>query len=206
MKGIFITIEGIDGSGKSTLAKGLHHELEKLSLKSVLTRAPGGTALGSKIRDLILHGHIQDIKTELFLFLADRAEHVTTLIKPALEAGQIVICDRFNDSTIAYQTMRGLDPTKVKSMCEYATSGLKPDLTLFVDIDPKMAYDRVEKARHKDRIENEGLYLLTKISDAYRNLALQESRFVSVDGSLSISELLQVSLDHVVKYIDKKSS
>jgi dTMP kinase len=205
-KGLFITLEGIDGSGKSTLAQGLVKALTKQGLDVLATRAPGGTELGSKIRDMILHGHVQDMKTELFLFLADRAEHVTTLIRPALEQGKIVICDRFSDSTVAYQASRGLEAGKVMTFCDYATGGLKPDLTLFVDIDPQVAYSRVEKARHKDRIENEGLYLLTKIHQAYLDIAKDNPRIVKVDGLLSASELLQVCLDHAFRLIDSKST
>jgi dTMP kinase len=206
MKGLFITIEGIDGSGKSTLSRNLAEALAKQGLDVITTRAPGGTDFGHKIRDILLHGHLHDIKSELFLFLADRAEHVTQLINPALEAGKIVICDRFSDSTIAYQTERGLDMSKVESMCHYATGGLTPDLTLLVDIDPNIAYQRIEKIKNKDRIENEGLHLLTKIRSAYLELAKQHSRIMTVDGLLSVSELLAVSMDHVVRLIDSKST
>ena len=195
MKGCFITLEGIDGSGKSTLAKGLYEALLAQGKDVIFTRAPGGFELGLKIRELILHGHIESIKTELFLFLADRAEHVQTVIKPALDRGQVVICDRFSDSTIAYQASRGLDARYVEQLCDYATSHLVPDLTLLIDIDPKLAFERLEKTRHKDRIENEGLFLLTKISEAYMELAMRHPRIKRVEGSLSKSELLGVCLD-----------
>jgi dTMP kinase len=198
MKGIFITLEGIDGSGKSTLTHGLVQSLKDLGLDVLATRAPGGTEFGQKIRDLILHGKLHDIKSELFLFLADRAEHVATVIKPALAEGKIVICDRYNDSTIAYQSERGLDSAMISRLCEYATDHLEPHLTLWVDLDPKKAFERLEKQRHaKDRIENEGLYLLTKISEAYRALAKKHPRIITLDGGLSVSELLATSLDHV---------
>jgi dTMP kinase len=199
MKGLFITLEGIDGSGKSTLAKGLNEALLEKGIETVLTRAPGGFELGMKIRELILHGHIASIKTELFLFLADRAEHVETVIKPALDAGKVVICDRFSDSTIAYQASRGLDSHYIESLCDYATGPIKPDLTLLIDIDPNVAFERLEKTRHKDRIENEGLYLLKKISEAYMELAYRHPRIKRVEGSLSKSELLSVCLDYVTK-------
>lgn len=206
MKGLFITIEGIDGSGKSTLSRNLSEELKKNGRSVVTTRAPGGTDFGVVIRDILLHGHLKDVRSELFLFLADRAEHVSTLIRPALEEGKIVICDRYNDSTAAYQSERGLDISKVSSLCHFATEGLTPDLTILVDLEPEIAYQRVEKVRHKDRIENEGLYLLTKIRKAYLELARQEARFVIVDGQLSISELLAVCMDHVNRLIDSKYS
>lgn len=202
MKGVFITLEGIDGSGKSTLAQGLVHALAHLPV--IGTRAPGGTDVGCKIRELILHGALHDIKSELFLFLADRSEHVASVIKPALEAGKVVICDRFNDSTIAYQTARGLDRTKLATFCDYATGGLKPDLTLFIDLDPQIAWDRVQKTRHKDRIENEGLYLLTQIDQVYKQLFFKNSQIVVLDGGLSKQELLQVALDSITQLINNR--
>lgn len=200
-KGLFITLEGIDGSGKSTLAKGLVASLNELGYQTLLTRAPGGTPSGAQIRELILHGKLHDIKAELFLFLADRAEHVTTVIKPALDAGKIVICDRFSDSTIAYQVPRGLELVEVDKLCRYATGGLEPNLTLFIDIEPQLAYERIQKSRHKDRIENEGLYLMTKITDAYLQLVKTYPRIKPLDGKLSVKELLDTSLDHVTKFI-----
>jgi dTMP kinase len=204
MKGFFITLEGIDGSGKSTLTRGLTQSLQDIGLDVLATRAPGGTEIGQKIRDLILHGHLHDIKSELFLFLADRAEHVSTVIKPALAQGKIVICDRYNDSTIAYQSERGLDMSKVGQLCAYATDHLEPDLTLWVDINHQEAFHRLEKQRAKDRIENEGLYLLTKISEAYRDLAKRHDRIIALDGHLSISELLATSLDHVTQKLNDR--
>lgn len=205
MKGLFVTLEGIDGSGKSTLAKGLSEKLQLMGYQTLVTRAPGGTAAGALIRELILHGKLHDIKAELFLFLADRAEHVTTVIKPALEAGKIVICDRFSDSTVAYQVQRGLDRAKVQDLIYYATSGLEPDLTLLVDLDPQIAYQRIHAERHKDRIENEGLYLMTKIRDAYLELEKLHKRIVNVDGRLSVKELLDTSFDHVTRFINARS-
>lgn len=206
MKGLFITLEGIDGSGKSTLAEGLFKSLKARGYDVILTKAPGGTPSGALMRELILHGKIHDLKAELFLFLADRAEHVTTVIKPALERGQIVICDRFSDSTVAYQTTRGLDGSKVRDFCNYATSGLQPDLTLFVDIKPEVAFNRIEKQRgHKDRIENEGLNLLTRIDEAYKDIIKHTPRIVSFDGGLSVSELHDTSLSYVLRFIEKRS-
>lgn len=204
-KGLFITLEGIDGSGKSTLCKGLFHRLTELGYETVMTRAPGGTPSGAQIRELILHGKLHDIKTELFLFLADRAEHVTTIIKPALEAGKVVICDRFSDSTVAYQVERGLDSLQVQKLCSYATSGLEPDLTLLVDLEPEMAYERIHKARHKDRIENEGLYLMRKIRNSYLELLKQHKRIILINGNQSVKELLETSFDHVKRFINTRS-
>lgn len=206
MKGAFITLEGIDGSGKSTLAEGLYKKLSAKGYDVVLTKAPGGTPAGALIRELILHGKLSDLKAELFLFLADRADHVTSVIKPALADGKIVICDRFSDSTVAYQVTRGLEPSKVRSMCEYATSGLEPDLTLYVDIPPHLAFERLEKNRsHKDRIENEGLNLLSRIDQAYKDMLKAYSRMLAVDGRLSVSELLETSFVHVTRFIERRS-
>jgi len=201
VKGLFITLEGIDGSGKSTLCEGLYKSLDKAGISCLKTRAPGGSEVGKAIRELILHGHLTDIKTELFLFLADRAEHVHQVILPALNQGKVVLCDRFIDSTIAYQSQRGLERKRVAELCHYASGGLEPDLTLLIDIDPEVAYARIEKARHKDRIENEGLYLLSKIAEAYLELAREKKRILILEGAVSMSELLKVAEDHVYELI-----
>src|SRR5437588_1119752 len=146
MKGLFITFEGIDGCGKSTQRDLLARELERRGFDVVITREPGGTLIGADIRSLLVSDasvHIAPT-TELLLYAAARAQHVAELIEPALRAGRIVISDRYTDSTVAFQGHgRGLDLEMIAELNKFATSGLKPDLTIVFDLDPTTARARV---------------------------------------------------------------
>ena len=146
MKGLFITFEGIDGCGKSTQRDLLAQELERNGFDVLTTREPGGTPIGEEIRKILVSDasvHIAST-TELLLYVAARAQHVAELIKPALEAGRIVISDRYTDSTVAFQGHgRGLDLEMIDELNRFATSGLKPDLTIVFDLDPATARARV---------------------------------------------------------------
>jgi len=199
MRGLLVTFEGGDGAGKSTLIDGLHRFLSEKGETVLQTRAPGGTDLGDKIRRLLLEGSTgMNPRSELFLFLADRAEHVERVIIPALKQGKIILCDRFNDSTLAYQGVaRGLDSTMVRSFCDFAAAGVVPDLTLYLDIDPVLGLERSEKKSGvKDRMESEALSFHQKIRDAFRTEAkLEPQRIRQMDGSLSPHTLLQQAID-----------
>lgn len=145
MRGLFITLEGIDGSGKSTQRELLAGELRRRGLDVVATREPGGTAIGEGIRHLMVSDATSHIAptTELLLYVAARAQHVAELIRPALGRGSIVISDRYTDSTIAFQGYgRGLDLKMIEELNEFATDGLKPDLTIVFDLDPEAARTR----------------------------------------------------------------
>lgn len=182
---LFISFEGGEGAGKSTLIQKIYEYLNQLNKPVLLTRAPGGTMTGDLIRHLLLHHDEKDIssRTELFLFLADRAQHVQEVILPALANKKIVLCDRFNDSTVAYQGgARGFDPMWVRKLCHFATQDLEPDLTLYLDIDPEVALKRVQ--RTKDRIEKENISFHQKIRQAYLAIAEKDpKRFHVLDGS-----------------------
>jgi dTMP kinase len=187
-KGIFITFEGGDGAGKTTLIQKIFSYLEKLELDVLQTRAPGGTQLGQEIRHLLLHKHDTPLskRSELLLFLADRAQHVDELILPNLRKGKIVLCDRFNDSTIAYQgRARGFTVERVDQLCDFASDHLKPDLTLYLDLNPKIGFERSKKAGLvKDRIESESLQFHQKIRRAFKQIAKKEPRrFIIIDAS-----------------------
>ncbi len=174
---MFITFEGGEGAGKSTLIDRLANELNRLGKDVLTTRAPGSLNVGARIRDLLLHSNKGEItpKTELFLFLADRASHVDQVIKPALEVGKIVLCDRFNDSTIAYQGVaRGLGEEEVAKMCDFACTGLQPDLTFYLDLDPNIGLMRAKNLGPSDRIESETLAFHQKIRQAYLRIAQQD--------------------------------
>lgn len=145
MRGLFITLEGIDGSGKSTQRELLSHELRRRGLDTVATREPGGTVIGEGIRHLMVSDATSHIAptTELLLYVAARAQHVAELIRPSLEAGRIVISDRYTDSTVAFQGYgRGLGLTMIEELNNFATGSLKPDLTIVFDLDPDMARTR----------------------------------------------------------------
>jgi dTMP kinase len=146
MRGLFITFEGIDGCGKSTHREMLAQQLKQRGFEVVVTREPGGTAIGEGVRRLLISDasvHIAPT-TELLLYVAARAQHVAELINPSLEAGRIVISDRYTDSTVAFQGYgRGLDPEIIDKLNRFATAGLVPDLTIVFDLDPELARSRV---------------------------------------------------------------
>lgn len=167
MPGLFVTIEGIDRSGKSTQARRL---AEALGGDAILVREPGGTPAGEQIRDLLKDPAIElDPRSEALLFAAARAELVAAVIRPALEAGKVVISDRYLDSSLAYQGhARGLGEDEVRRINDWATVGLQPDLTVLLRLDPAAAAARAGEA---DRFEDEGLGLQRQVADAYERLA-----------------------------------
>jgi dTMP kinase len=180
---MFITFEGGEGAGKSTLIDRLAEALLKQGKNVLTTRAPGSLKLGSKIRDLLLHSEKEEMtpKAELFLFLADRASHVEQEVKPALKAQKIVLCDRFNDSTIAYQGIaRGLGEAQVAQLCAYACDGLQPDITFYLDLDPRLGLKRAKNVSPSDRIESETLAFHEKIRQAYLKIAKEDRKRVHV--------------------------
>jgi dTMP kinase len=172
---LFITFEGGEGAGKTTLIEAVYAKFHNKHKDVLLTRAPGGTKTGTLIRDCLLHQDKISPRCELFLFLADRAQHVEQVIRPALAKKTVVLCDRFNDSTLAYQGgARGFDPTFIQHLCQFATQGLNPDLTLYLDIDPKIGLERVK--RSKDRIEQEEIAFHQKIRATYLEIAKKEPK------------------------------
>ena len=193
MRGKFITFEGIDGSGKSTQLEILADGLRSRGIDVLTTREPGGTSLGYKLREVFLES--EEAVTplaELLLFAADRAQHVENLIKPALEAGRIVISDRYSDATVAYQGAgRGFSDATIQKVIELATGGLRPDLTLFFDIPTETALARTRgrsaKGNRMDQ-ESEDFYELVRAE--YLAIGEREpERFKIVDADGSIDEV-----------------
>jgi dTMP kinase len=184
-RGLFIVLEGAEGSGKSTQAQLLAQWLASAGILHRLTREPGGTELGEAIRSLVLHGEHMSVESELLLVLAARSAHVTEVVRPALAAGQIVVCDRYELSTFAYQALgRGLDLAQVKSLNDFATGGLHADLTIVVDVPLDVGSARRASSRSgDDRIESAGRDFLTRVTEAYRLLSRQEPGVVLVDGT-----------------------
>ncbi|WP_022894039.1 dTMP kinase [Agromyces subbeticus] len=191
--GLFITFEGGDGSGKTTQAELLGAWLVEAGRTVVRTREPGGTEVGVEVREIVLH-HRGDIapRAEALLYAADRAHHVATLVRPALERGDVVIQDRYVDSSVAYQGAgRVLDPDAVRGLSEWATEGLAPDLTILLDLDADVARTRLDSARTRyDRLEAEASAFHTRVRAAFLALAEAEpSRFLVVDASLPVAEI-----------------
>ena len=181
--GLFITFEGADGCGKTTQITLLNEYFNKAGKKTLLTREPGAGILGAKIREILLNydGEVSP-NCESFLFLADRAQHVEGMIKPALEEGTIVLCDRYTDSTLAYQGYgRELDMERIKYLNNLATSGLKPDLTIVFDVDIETSLSRVGKS--KDRMESAGVDFFNRVRRGYLEIAKQEPERVKIIDS-----------------------
>ncbi len=197
MQGKLITFEGGEGAGKTTLIEALFSHLKKEGKNLLKTRAPGGTKTGEAIRDLLLHKNDVSLaaKTELLLFLADRAQHVQEIILPALKKGEIVLCDRFNDSTVAYQGEgRGFGMDKVYDLCAFAASALTPNLTIYLDLDPKLGLRRASS--NKDKIESEALAFHEKIRQAFHQIAKKEpNRFRIIDATQTKETVLAQALE-----------
>ncbi len=189
-KGMFITFEGADGCGKTTQMKLLAEYLEEKRVSVVITREPGGKGLGEKVREILLNydGPVSD-RCESFLFLADRAQNIDTIVNPAVEEGKIVLCDRHIDSTVAYQGYgRGLDIERIKMLNNIATNWRKPDLTLVFDIDVETSMKRV--GAEKDRMESAGIEFHNRVREGYLEIAKQEPQRIKViDASKSIEEI-----------------
>ena len=205
-KGIFITFEGGDGSGKSTQIKKLMKYLEGKGYSVVLTREPGGTPIGEKIRDIILdkkHAEMAPM-TEAMLYAASRAQHVEEVIKPALNAGSVVICDRFIDSSLAYQGYaRGLGDS-VMNINEYALDGIMPDLTFLMKIDPRKGKKRIG-GREADRIEREALEFHQRVYDGYEKLEKESGgRIVGIDATGKVNDIAEEIIEAFEEYIDAR--
>lgn len=191
-KGLFITFEGCDGCGKTTQLELLAKYLQGKGYDVIVTREPGAKGLGEKLREILLNydGEVSS-NCESFLFLADRAQHIDTIVKPAIKAGKIVLCDRHIDSTAAYQGYgRGLDLEQINYLNNIATSGLKPDLTLLFDVDIETSMARIGK--NKDRMESAGIEFQEKVRRGYLELAKAEPERIRIfDSRKTIEQLHQ---------------
>ena len=206
MTGLFITLEGGDGSGKSTQMGALTEWLQGHDRTVVQAREPGGTDLGLELREIVLHrrGHIAP-RAEALLYAADRAHHVATVVRPALERGDIVIQDRYLDSSVAYQGAgRVLDPDEVRDLSLWATEGLLPHLTVLLDLDPAVGRERLDASRTRyDRLEAEEAAFHERVRNAYLALAAAEpGRFLVLDATRPVDELQAGIRDRVSALLD----
>jgi dTMP kinase len=192
MRGTLITFEGTEGAGKSTLIAALAELLVRQGCEAITTREPGGSAVAEKIRALILHEPM-NAWTEAFLYEAARAEHLNQTIAPALARGAVVLCDRFTDSTLAYQgAARGLDWKTLRTLNKIATDGVTPKLTVFVDIDPARG---LRDAKNPNRFEAEGVSFQTKVRKGFLRVMREEPRrFITIQARSGTPEAMAAEL------------
>jgi dTMP kinase len=198
MNGFLITFEGIEGTGKSTQAEALFKNLSDQGFPTILTREPGGTRIGNLVREILINPDNKEmcVIAEIFLFAAARAQHAEQLLRPKLEEGFVVICDRFADSTVAYQGYgRNVPLALVREINSAATWGIQPSLTFFLDLEPKVSLQRVrlrveETEVIPDRLEREQLEFFHKVRNGYKRIAEEEPfRFKIMDAKLDPASL-----------------
>ncbi|MGC9503248.1 dTMP kinase [Baaleninema sp.] len=197
MTGLFVVFEGIEGCGKTTqLQRTCNWLRSRVAASVVVTREPGGTELGQQLRRVLLEvreGESIGDRAELLLYAADRAQHVEQYIKPQLASGAIVLCDRYTDSTVAYQGYgRQLNRELIDRLNHIATGGLEPDLTLWLDVEPEIGLDRARQRGEANRLEREALDFHRRVRQGYAELAQQyPHRIVRIDGTRSPDQVEQ---------------
>lgn len=204
MSGLFITLEGGDGAGKSTQVELLQAWLEARGHEVVRTREPGGTMLGVELRKLLLHGEHVDSRAEALLYAADRAQHIATIVRPALERGAIVVQDRYIDSSLAYQGAgRVLDVADVRRLSDWATEGLQPRVTAILDIAPQdAAARRHARGGAADRLESEAATFHEAVRDGFLAIATADpDRCVVIDATLPVDEVHAQILARVTPHL-----
>ena len=203
-KGFLITVEGIDGSGKSTLVESLHGLLKDQGHKVIITKEPGKTQLGQKIRNILQQEkNLVCDKAEFLLFAADRAQHIEEVIVPALNNGNIIISDRMADSSLAYQGYgRGLDIELIKTINAWCMNGVEPDLTIYVDIDEKTALERIYKRKELlTAFEKESTAFWKRIKKGFGEILKSRSNVIWLDGKLPADEVTQQAYNAIQKLI-----
>ncbi len=206
MKGLFITFEGPDGSGKTTQLQRVADALRQEGYEVLESREPGGTMLAEKVRDIVLDGSLPLLnKTEVLLYLAARSEHVSRVLQPALEAGKIVLCDRFSDSTLVYQGLvKGLDADglgMLRILNDYASDGLTPDLTLVLDGRPEILAARRSLRGVNDRYEDRGLQFQKQVRQGFLTLAAQEPQRMQLIDAEQQEQLVCAAIMQAIKTI-----
>ena len=207
--GLFITFEGGEGAGKTTLIEEIARKLSVEGFCVVKTREPGGTPLGERVRSILLQKssgvHISAY-AELCLFLASRAQHIAEVIGPALKQNKIVLCDRFNDSSVAYQgAARGLGMQEVANFCQFISQGVEPHLTFYLDIDPEIGLQRAMRHRQsQDRIESETILFHQRIREAYHLIHKQHpKRLRMLDAAQTPNAVLRQAMDWIEPLLQK---
>ncbi len=210
MKGIFVSFEGIEGTGKSTQARLLSEYLTGKGLRVIKTEEPGGTRISLKIREILLSldSRGMDHVTELLLYNASRSQHIKEVIMPALERGDVVITDRFSDSTVAYQGYgRDIDLKLIDSLDKISTGGLKPDITILLDIDVETGLRRNKEINKNDRLEQEDIVFHQKVRSGFIKIAEREpERVKMIDCFDGIDAVHKKVVDMVKGFLDKRIS
>ena len=206
--GIIISFEGPDGAGKTTVLEQVLPVLQEKGYDIVTTREPGGVEIAERIRDVILDvNHVaMDSKTELLLYMAARRQHYVEKVLPALEAGKVVLIDRFIDSSIAYQGAgRGLDKDIITRLNDFATDGRKPDLTLYFDVESEIGLARIAKNAESEvnRLDLEKLDLHKRVREGYLALTEQEKRIVTIDASRELADVVSETLHTILEQLAK---
>lgn len=205
--GIFITFEGPEGSGKSTVIKEVYEALIKDGYDVLMTREPGGNVISEEIREMILDpkNTSMDDRTEALLYAASRRQHVAEKIQPALSSNKIVLCDRFVDSSLAYQGYaRGIGIKEVFEINEFAIEDCMPNLTLFFDVHPEIGMERIGKRNYKDRLEQAGKNFHEKVYDGYQLLMKEfPERIHRIDAEESLENVIASAIKMVGDYIDR---
>ncbi|MEY8584221.1 dTMP kinase [Ligilactobacillus animalis] len=195
MSGFFITFEGTDGSGKTSVLNAIEAKLKAAKIDYLRTREPGGNRISEQIRNVILDEKFteMDARTEALLYAAARRQHLVETVLPALEAGKVVLCDRFVDSSLVYQGAgRGIGVAEVKQMNQFATAGLEPDLTIYLAIEPSLGLERIKKNRQDEvnRLDKEALSFYETVYQAYQKLAAENERIVTIDASQKLPAVI----------------
>ncbi len=204
-KGLFITFEGGEGSGKTTLIKALGKKLEEMNIGYMVTREPGGSTIAEEIRNIILDkkNTMMDPRTEALLYAASRRQHLAEIVLPALKEGKLVLCDRYLDSSLAYQGYaRGIGIDEVYAINEFAIDETMPDLTFFLNLKPEDGLRRIALHRSDEvnRLDLENISFHHKVYDAYQILLKKyPERILSIDASLSVEEETEIVLSHLLK-------
>ncbi len=204
-KGLFITFEGGEGSGKTTLIKALGKKLEEMKIGYMVTREPGGSTIAEEIRNIILDkkNTMMDPRTEALLYAASRRQHLAEIVLPALKEGKLVLCDRYLDSSLAYQGYaRGIGIDEVYAINQFAIDETMPDMTFFLDLKPEEGLKRIALHRSDEvnRLDLENISFHHKVYEAYQILLKKyPKRILSVDASLSVEEETEIVLSHLLK-------
>lgn len=207
-KALFVTFEGPDGSGKTTISNLVHEKLQLLGYDSLYTREPGGIGISEDIRDIILDtkNTNMDIRTEALLYAASRRQHLVEKIIPALENGKIVVCDRFVDSSLAYQGFaRNIGVKKVLDINEFAIEGHHPDMTIFLDISAEEGLNRIKGRNYKDRLDLESVDFHNKVYEGYQLvLKKYEERMRIINAEKTIEEIVDEAIEIIVAELDRE--
>ncbi len=197
-KGYFITVEGPDGSGKTTVSTAVYEKLKEMGFDIIYTREPGGIDIAEQIRDIILspENTAMDQRTEALLYAASRRQHLVEKILPALSRGQIVLCDRFVDSSLAYQGFgRHLGIDEVLQINQFAIEGRMPDKTIYLDLDAEEGLKRIENRKFKDRLDQEALQFHYDVVEGYKQVVERfKDRMIIVDASQKVEAVIEDTL------------